>query len=220
MPTTPLRGALPVGRLSARWSVAVGDELLSPTHEAELSQTAVGARWARDAYEVELRTQMVEPSLPAGMSVDAMVIGYWSVAGTTSAAGPPSLRCELVDLGTEWKGGPSSGEFLDAIEMCREQVSVCIGTPDSEWLHSRALRGDLPPRWADELPLVGHASLRDPVRHLDSGLELTLPELTEERAAVVMAVAVKAAPEAQDSVDTWYAINVAGQALEHPATGA
>lgn len=190
------------------WSVTV-DGFAVPVAQTVGSE----ATWSLDSNaRADLTVVRVTPTLPEGMSVDAMVVGYWRLAGDTRRD-MPGLRCEVAESSRRWDAGPSSGEHLDAIEFDDPRLNLCIGTPDSEWLHGRAGRHELPARWTDELPMLGDTTRRDPVTYLSRGLEVRLPALHGEVADAVIAAAVKIT-QGDASVDTWYAVDLAGRPLE------
>jgi len=84
-------------------------------------------------FEVALRVLELEPSLPSHMSV-RRVRAVLLVAFSDTGFERLDYRCRLLN---SMKGGPESGERLDAVSWVGERELVMVGTEDGEALSSR-----------------------------------------------------------------------------------
>jgi hypothetical protein len=126
--------------------------------------------------------------------------------GSADATPPVTLRVALE--GDAERGGPASGQFLDAFTWIADGTELSLGTQDNEYLADRAECGlGVPPRLAESWRTA------TPIALLPAGFEVQVPALAPAEAlALCFAVAWAAATPANEDA-TWFAVNLGQPAL-------
>jgi hypothetical protein len=162
--------------------------------------------WSAAHVDADLLLLALQPELPAGLAVTHCHAAVWRVRAHTSVDAC-TFEARWARTASPPDGGPSSGQFLNALTWSDDLTELSLGAPDAEGLVSYERAGiGLPAAWAGLLSVDDPASvsIED---YLSDGLRLRLPGLQpHESATIHFAVAWADAAANEDA--PWFAVDI------------
>lgn len=183
--------------------VFFNEKMMTEKSSDKVFSTAKGGKvfcWYSEFADIELLVCKPDVRIPSDMTLIDCIAGVWRVRANQTIKGCNFLA-KWGECYTWLKGGPNSGEHLDAQIWEDGNVSVAIGTEDGERLSIRATQNDYMPHrlkgYLDNLGLVqcSSDSLLVPVSNLN------VDEICQIHFVIAWA---------KDDIATWYAVDMRG----------
>jgi hypothetical protein len=163
--------------------------------------------WSSAQLNADLLLVALAPELPPAMEVAHCHAAVWCVRAHTDLDAC-TFEARWAPTASPPDGGPSSGQFLNALTWSDDSTEVSLGAPDAEGLlgYQRAGIG-LPTAWRELLSAEDPASvsIED---YLADGLRLRLPRLRPHETATMHFV-VAWADAVKDEDAPWFAVDLA-----------
>jgi hypothetical protein len=201
----------PMGRIE--FVLAVGPVSLDGPSD-EVTRDISGIEWyawRRPPLHARLTIVPFAPELPAGMRTSGAFIALWELRAQ-AATGPCLLEARWTTDVAIPHGGPSSGQYLNAVAWSQGNLTIALGGPDAAALLRYAAAGiQLPMSWrvAVDVPNPEAVSLEE---YTAAGLRLRMPALGAGEVAYLHC-AVAWANSADQEEAPWFAVDVSPEAL-------
>ncbi|MFN3228325.1 MAG: hypothetical protein ACK41P_00555 [Asticcacaulis sp.] len=139
------------------------------------------------------------PVLPVQIKISECRVFIWNIKAKGDQVRFKAI-CKF-EPNCKVKGGPESGQNLDAQCWENENFILSLGTDDGDCLNYRAYKSLIPKRFATQ-SLKGLSW----VNYIDNGLEIEVPNLLKnEYIELRFSIAWKEKEQNEDDIDTWLA---------------
>ena len=161
--------------------------------------------WDTPSYRAELVFAEPDVLLPEDLTVVGVRAGVWRVRARQSIRECVFRAVLSVPPKTELVGGPSSGQFLDALEWRAGDWDIALGTQDFEGLVVPP--APVQPRAWAALSENKDACMVSVVEYHDHGLAITLPAVEPGEVGQVHFIAAWSRALQDGENAAWYAVD-------------
>ena len=158
-------------------------------------------------YQIELIEFKIKQPLYNGLTITDSCGWIWKIEKRNNKNEALGTFCLFEQPTGAVQYSPVCGEHLDAVEICNENWSLCIGTEDGEVLNGRA-------EYEDEFPKRFNykVNLSESITRLETnGLKTQIPELDKGE---ILHLQYLVAYDKSENDNSWLAVDEDKQKLE------
>jgi hypothetical protein len=161
--------------------------------------------WTGAPVHAELLIARAWPELPPGLAVESCYVAVWHVRARVPTA-PCAFDARWAAGARPPRGGPTSGQALNALTWSNESIELSLGAPDAEGLAGYHRAGiPLPTAWRELLDVddLTRVQVED---YFTDGLRLRLPGLSPGESACAHFAVAWANAANKDA--PWFAVDL------------